>query len=764
MTGIFNEDGPVILAYADRDSVRPGERVEFKVSCTGADTYRADIVKLKSLHAAATPPSFASDALAVIDGWTLPAREQRIEAGSYGLVERWPEPGASFTLGVIIFPTLPGKGGQTILGNLSDSGGFRLFIDETGRASFTVKTGRGIESLQIDTPLTARRWYSLCACVDHESGELQLSQHRLPSLLLPHEAPASARRACAERALPSSVPLGFGASLASRSGHERTMHFNGKIERPWIARGAAAFAQAAERTTLDAAQIASKPDTIACWDFSLRQDTDDLVDVGPHGSRGRIYNLPTRGCTGSSWTGKDWNWRSVPSEYAAIHFHDDDLEDCGWATDFTFTVPPDLPGGIYAARLTADSGCFFVPFFVRPRAGRRTADTVLLISTATFLAYANYTCRLFDGPSDIGHGSTPIVDAADLVWLTHPEVGLSCYDLHGDGSRVVFSSRRRPILNLRPDEPDLKMAWNVLAVDLLITDWLEHIGVPYDVLTDEDLHREGARALEGYRVVLTGAHPEYCSREEIDALASFSGDGGRLMYLGGNGFFWRVAFHPERAGVIELRRGDISHVRQYKERGQFYHTLDDGQGGLWRDLGIPAQTLVGVGTIATGFDESRPYWLNPDAKNDRVKFMFEGVDANVIGADGIMAEGAAGLEIDCIDYAQGTPLHALIVASSKGHSNVYYASALMIEDTLQWGAAGQGALDDIRADMVFFETGSGGAVFSTGSIAYAGALSPNQYRNPIARLTENVLRRFIDGTPFEMPKVIDRDKTVIPQW
>ena len=32
--------------------------------------------------------------------------------------------------------------------------------------------------------------------------------------------------------------------------------------------------------------------------------------------------------------------------YAAIHFHDDDLHDCGWADDFSFTVPKDMKSGV----------------------------------------------------------------------------------------------------------------------------------------------------------------------------------------------------------------------------------------------------------------------------------------------------------------------------------------------------------------------------------------------------------------------------------
>ena len=57
----------------------------------------------------------------------------------------------------------------------------------------------------------------------------------------------------------------------------------------------------------------------------------------------------------------------------------------------------------------------------------------------------------------------------------------------------------------------------------------------------------------------------------------------------------------------------------------------------------------------------------------------------------------------------------------------------------------------VRADMVFFETPQGGAVFSVGSISWFGALARNGYDNDVARITENVLRRFLDPTPFEVP-------------
>ena len=55
-------------------------------------------------------------------------------------------------------------------------------------------------------------------------------------------------------------------------------------------------------------------------------------------------------------------WRHAPRDYAAIHFHKDDLGDCGWQVDFTWTVPDDLASGAcfksvpFSARLGAAVG------------------------------------------------------------------------------------------------------------------------------------------------------------------------------------------------------------------------------------------------------------------------------------------------------------------------------------------------------------------------------------------------------------------------
>ena len=90
------------------------------------------------------------------------------------------------------------------------------------------------------------------------------------------------------------------------------------------------------------------------------------------------------------------------------------------------------------------------------------------------------------------------------------------------------------------------------------------------------------------------------------------------------------------------------------------------------------------------------------------------------------------------------------MASSFGHSNMFAVTSGSVLDTLPNPSS---TLDNLRADIVFFETGNGGAVFSVGSIAWCGSLSHDGYRNNVSRVTKNVLDRFVDPEPFAMPDV-----------
>jgi N,N-dimethylformamidase len=199
-------------------------------------------------------------------------------------------------------------------------------------------------------------------------------------------------------------------------------------------------------------------------------------------------------------------------------------------------------------------------------------------------------------------------------------------------------------------------------------------------------------------------------------------------------------------GVIELRRAESGIRPWMAEPGEYYHSFTGEYGGLWRRLGRPSNRLVGVGMVSQGFDISSPYVRRPGSRDPRAAFIFEGVVGEVVGEHGLIGGGAAGMELDRVDAQLGTPPHALVLASSERHTDCYMLVPEELGDPTPDILGTDNEL--IRADMVFFETANGGAVFSVGSIAYAGSLWQGGYRNDIARITENVLRRFLDPRPF----------------
>ena len=110
---------------------------------------------------------------------------------------------------------------------------------------------------------------------------------------------------------------------------------------------------------------------------------------------------------------------------------------------------------------------------------------------------------------------------------------------------------------------------------------------------------------------------------------AYTDQGGRFMYMGGNGLYWHTCYHPELPGVVEVRRAEGG-TRAWKcEPGEYYHASDGRLGGLWRFQNRPPQKLVGTGFISQGFDLCTYYRRTPDSFDPRVKFVFEG-----IGKDG----------------------------------------------------------------------------------------------------------------------------------
>ncbi len=464
---------------------------------------------------------------------------------------------------------------------------------------------------------------------------------------------------------------------------------------------------------------------------------------------GRVRNLPARAMTGHNWSGRFIDFKQAPSEYGAIHFHDDDVGDVGWDPSFQLTIPSDMRSGIYAARVQGATEEDLIPFFVRPPRGETRARIALLIPTLSYLAYSNW--QAWNHPlmeSDFrrvcGAAFETIRNRADNRYMVENRLK-SLYDVHTDGSGVCYVSRLHPHVNWRPG-----YRWpfgqggcaHQLATDLYIVDWLESKGFACDVITDDDLDAEGEALLQPYRVVLTGSHPEYWTEAMLGGLETYLRGGGRLMYLGGNSCYGVTSLSRD-GQTVEIRRehGTRTWVAM---PGESFHSTTGEPGGNWRHRGHPEHRLMGIGFTSYGVMSGAPYRRTAASHDPRVSFIFAGVEGDVIGDFPalMLGHGAAGLEIDRYDPRLGSPSHALVVASATEMPEEYIADIDEFPACVPHLMGHSGPT--VRADMTYVEYPNGGAIWGVGSIIWSSCLSYNSYDNAVARVTENVLRHFAD--------------------
>jgi N,N-dimethylformamidase len=471
-----------------------------------------------------------------------------------------------------------------------------------------------------------------------------------------------------------------------------------------------------------------------------------VADDGALPAGGVAVNRPASAVPGPFWRCRETDFRRVPDEYDALHLHEDDLDDAGWETDVVLTVPADAASGAYALKIRAGDHVDRIPFVVTPAEGAPPAPVLVVLPTWTYLAYANWrTYAEFEEERVALYGERRGVDPRDRWLARHPELGGSLYDVHSDGSGVMYSSRLRPIVNIRPDyfTPTTR-GLRHFAQDLSLLDWLDRRGEDYAVITDDEIEDRGPDALARHRVVITGSHPEYSSARMLDAYQAHVDSGGRLMYLGGNGFYHVTARHPGPSGAIEIRRARGSQTAWASGAGEEHLSGTGEPGGLWRWRGRAPQRQFGVGMTAQGFDKASGYRRTPQSRADAVAWVFDGVDVGVgeiFGDHGPGLGGAAGDEIDRADVALGTPADAVVLASSVGHS----ASIVLVPDDRTISYAVPTAPDPrVRSDIVIFGGPGGGAVFAVGSIAWSTAMTHKGGDNDVSRITANVLDRFRD--------------------
>lgn len=727
-----------LYGYCDRFDYRPGAVIDVMIHSEHPEV-RVDVVRLRSADERVASISPREVPIPEIASVVVRGRPQKTYPGSYVEVtgvDELKNP-VSVSLGAWIYPTLLAAGhDQGVISWLAGGTGVAVVLAADDRLELRVGSGSAWEVVaRGQEPLLPRIWARIDCRVSVAESVAELVY--APFKRFPRGLGSGSTRAAIRPGLSIGSPearlliAAIDTDMDVDGRPNANSVFNGKIEAPRIAASLVP---------------GPKEELVAAWDFAQEMAGVRVVDESPHVHHGRLVNAPTRAVTGHRWRGDEVDWRLAPEQYAAIHFHEDDLEDAGWPPSLSLELPEDLPSGVYAVRVVADDSEDRIPFIVLPPVTAARPRIAFLASTWTYQAYANACLirRIDYRGLGISQRDYQFGPRDDQIGATEA-LACSLYDLYRDGSGRCYSTLRRPVFTFRPDYRScVQGAPRHLGADLYITGWLEITGRDFDVVSDHLLDAEGGAALEGYDVVITSSHPEYASAKMLGALESFLDRGGSLMYLGGNGFYWITSQDPARPYLIECRRGNSGTRTWDSPPGETHHSTTGESGGQWRYRGRAPHALVGIGMASQGWDFKAPgFTRTPESFDPSVNWVFKGIDGDgVIGDAGLVMDGASGDELDRFDPALGSPPHGVVLATSLPHSKYY---KLVVEDVLMTtDHLGGDENNKVRSDITLIETGAGGGVFSVGSITWAGAMAFNEFDNDVARMTDNVLRRFLE--------------------
>ena len=369
-----------------------------------------------------------------------------------------------------------------------------------------------------------------------------------------------------------------------------------------------------------------------------------------------------------------------------------------------YATAPDRSGLYYFRAFTASGERFAFPWVIAPR--RPTAPVAVLASVITWNAYNNFGGRSNYLSADALPATPTVNSRFELPRYQSAEFGN-----WGDPAYAPLSFERPEPFNHIPFEERItdpiegRQACHLAPAEWRLLGWLERQAFAYDLYAEPQLD-DGTLDLSGYRVLIIGGHPEYWTRRMYDRVKRwvFEG-GGRLMYLGGNGLNCEVELTAD--GAMVCHNGAITDL------------WPRGMGGKDSRFALRHESeasLLGVVFTPAGAMTGAPYRV---IKSTHWAFAGTGLRAGDTFGEKCLHErcpgGASGHETDKVSASSPRSVNVL----AKGINP-----------------------DDGGAEMVIFDTPSGGAVFSVGSISYVTSLPVDEH---VSRLTDNVLRRFLEG-------------------
>ena len=727
-----------IIGYANKLTVHPEEYIDFKISSNLLTSYKASINKIISADPNPNGPGIKLIKIkSSIDGY-YPSVKKDIRLGSYAKIKQNNKIRTlkNFTFCANVYVTNTSKKEQGVISFYDEKNykGIVLGVFD-GCVGIIVNSKNSKRIIKIHKPLKKKYWYKIWVSYSEKLSSIVIGKKIIDLNTEIEDCNILRIKLKNKIYLNANLPLIVGAI-----GNNKLYGFyNGKIECPIIFNKFFSF-----KTIVEYLNKFKKTFPLLQWDFSKKIDTNKIYDLGLFKYHGVLHNFPTRGVKGSNWDGTQMNWKNSKKHYGAIYFHEDDIYDFKWKTDIRFLVPKNFKSGAYELKIECENFFDSITFFVSAAKNNKKSKICLLIPTFTYLIYANHSRSEF---SNALRERIKKWNAYPYNPFDYKEYGLSTYNFHTDGSGICHASMFRPLLTLKTGYLTFfdkrGSGLRHFQADTHLINWLDHKNIDVDIITDEDLHENGNIILKDYKTLITSTHPEYHTQQSLNSLSNFSNTGGNLIYLGGNGFYWKIVPHKKFKGVIEIRRAEGGIRAWASEPGEYYSAFDGSYGGLWRRNGRPPQKLVGVGFTSNGHFEGSFYRRTKISKNKNYSWIFKGIKDDILGDFGLSGGGAAGFELDRADKTLGTPENAVILARSENHNKKTFILVPEEQLTPFYNLPNQPEKELIRSDIVYFKNSKGGKVFSVGSITFCGSLFYNNYQNAISKMIYNVIVNFL---------------------
>ena len=370
---------------------------------------------------------------------------------------------------------------------------------------------------------------------------------------------------------------------------------------------------------------------------------------------------------------------------------------CNWAKSFEIVIPNDWEPGVYKATFPVSGAQYEnsgeIIFAVKTPNLGSFSNIVVILTVNNWNAYNN-----FGGKSLYNYNSTNS-QKADKVSFERPFTFSSISDFHNWTEKLI----------------------NWFVTENVVAEYITNV----DLYQDPDL-------LSNYGVVIDVGHDEYVSLPERNQVQNFVDNGGRLIILSGNTYWWQVRLEDNGRTMVCYKDPDKD-----PELG----VNDEVVTTRWYDYPLynPETKLTGVtfreGGVVNYKDGTLPksqgygdfavynshYWVyNGTGLKDGDEF---GYDASIVG-----------VEVDGNDFIwqNGIPT---VTGNDETPTN-FRILGLSPADNKEDYQYGHGV-------MGLYYIQNGGAVFTASTMNWAKGL-PND--SDVQKITHNVLTQFLKNT------------------